>query len=50
MADGVVYTFRHLVSSTKETMFYKGERMNLKNVLLSECLLFPSIDMGGEIS
>ena len=50
MADGVVYTFRHLVSSTKETMAYKGERMNLKNVLLSECLLFPSIDMGGEIS
>ena len=49
-ADGVVYTFRHLVSSTKETRIYKGERMNLKNVLLSECLLFPSIDMGGEIS
>jgi len=31
IADGVVYTFRHLVSSTKEAMSYKAERMSVRN-------------------
>jgi len=41
MADGVVYTFRHLVSSTKEAMPYKGERMSMKNVPPFRMSAFP---------
>ena len=41
MADGVVYTFRHLVSSTKEAMSFKGERMSMKNVTPFRMSIFP---------
>jgi len=45
MADGVVYTFRHLVSSTKVA---RNGEVNIP--FSSRPAPFPSIDMGGEIS
>jgi hypothetical protein len=41
MANGVVYTFRHLVSSTKETMSNTAERMSMKNTLPSRMSTSP---------
>ena len=41
IADGVVYTFRHLVSSTKEALSYKAERMSMKNTPPFKMSAFP---------
>ena len=43
--DGVVYTFRHLVSSTKV-----ARKRKVSNPPSSRLAPSPSIDMGGEIS
>ena len=45
IADGVVYTFRHLVSSTKV-----ARKRKVNNPSFSRLAPAPSIDMGGEIS
>ena len=45
IADRVVYTFRHLVSSTKV-----ARKRKVNNPPFSRLAPAPSIDMGGEIS
>ena len=44
IADGVVYTFRHLASSTKVARNWEGNIRSSSRLAPS-----PSIDMGGEI-